>query len=127
MRERKIVTLDDIIDAIEQNGYVQGYKDFFTYNYELKDEKRVGSACALGQAALNLDVDEFHLMNQLNTVFDGLGYDIANKNDMLKWDLPHIAKWLRRKLLKETRSFEFPLAIDDHIANDRKASIARTK
>ena len=111
-RPRKTITLDDVIDAIEQNGYIQGYGDFFKYTG--LGDKTIGSACAIGQAALNLDVDEYHLFGQLNTAFGGLGYKISEQNDHMKWELKRIAKYLRRNLRKSYRQSELVLLINKH-------------
>lgn len=95
----KKVTLADIIDAIEKNGYTQIIGEFIRYDPD--DGKTVIGACALGQAALNLDVHPDKLFKAIR--YDasdrvvGFTNTIFNMNDFQRLPLPLIAPVLRRK------------------------------
>lgn len=60
---KKKLTVAQVVDAIEQNGYKQAYGTM----YDMPN----GAACAMGQAGLNLGVSGYALSDELQT-FTGL-------------------------------------------------------
>ena len=111
-------TLRQVVDAIRQNGLPQAYGTFFAdrqeYNpaidYRLRDLKPdTIHACALGQAAFNLDVDPTDLINEIEELEDiegedgsivyvsGFANDVINMNDTQHKGLNQIAKYLEEE------------------------------
>lgn len=97
----KKFTARDIIDSIEKNGLPQTVGALFRqaeylspiYNFE--EDTVIGSACALGQAAINLGVDYSFVDIFYNRAQEGfLGY-IVNLNDNQLLDFKGIADILR--------------------------------
>lgn len=87
------VTVEDIVAAMERNGYTKGQKEFIRYN----DDNSIKNACALGQAALNLGLLPESLYDELNELDDSnMGDEIASINDSLaNPELKAIAIWMR--------------------------------
>jgi len=102
-----MVTAQDVSAAIRKDGYEQG---FGHYVYNFRDKI---TACAIGQASLNLDVDVDEIRDALYGThikalcpnkadcsysyrglaefLDGL---VIHLNDHHKWTLEQIADWL---------------------------------
>lgn len=85
-----------VANAIRQNGYEQAFGSF--KNVDPKTGKI--SACALGQAGLNLKVEGGNLCHALNRFVDGdgtgLGDTIVEWNDENHWTLDQIAERIER-------------------------------
>jgi hypothetical protein len=113
-----IFTLRQVVDAIRQNGLPQAYGTFFAdrrewnpdIDYKLKDLKPdTIHACALGQAAFNLDVDPTDLINSIEELDDiigedgdivfvsGIANDVINMNDTQQRTLSSIATFLENE------------------------------
>jgi hypothetical protein len=109
--ETREITIDDVLDAIEKNGLEQTFGSFFKtegedyVNNPPKSGKIIG-ACALGQAALNLGVNNFSLTDTLNLALPNtrLGQRIIKMNDHKKRSFAHIANYYRTRLSKKDRS-----------------------
>lgn len=88
-------TLGDVFDAIENNGLKQITGEFVQYS-----EGKPISACAIGQAAVNLKVDYNKLTNALNRFSKPnglpLGDRIIRMNDKYNANFKNIAKNFRR-------------------------------
>jgi hypothetical protein len=88
---RRQLTVGDIIDAIEKNGYPQGFGHYVQKN---EYTGAVESACALGQGMLNLGIGQRRITN-------ALGGDIASRiislNDSHHLPLKEIAKRIREQ------------------------------
>lgn len=52
----KTITLDQLLTAMEKNGYKQSVGKLFEYDGKDVAKDNIVAACALGQAMLNLDV-----------------------------------------------------------------------
>lgn len=95
MREIKV---KDFIAAIRQNGWPQTFGKYYEYGdthpFKSFDSESVVAACAMGQAALNLNVGAtgLHLKYNLLEKVAPIGYPrIASLNDREKLPLPKIA------------------------------------
>lgn len=98
-------SIKDIADAIEENGWKQIYNGDY-YEYDLFGE--LIGACAIGQAAKNLNMGASSLHFNLNSLgyvscpSKNCGYSnvtgtiIIHLNDDHHWKLSSIAKWLRK-------------------------------
>ena len=106
----KKVTVGDILEAMEKNGYkVNRDGEFFNYS-----EDGSVAACAMGQAAINLGVDADGLFSFFNRIKDENGAYIyinnsyppgswvADTNDNTKQSPKTIAKKLRMFLGTES-------------------------
>lgn len=104
----KRITLAELFDAIEANGLPQtrgGYWTFTNKTYGGDNTFGIGSACAIGQAALNLGIDysdlEYAFENFKNTKGTKLTDAIINKNDALHWNYKAIANWGRKSYAEQ--------------------------
>lgn len=77
------VTIKNLAEAIRQNGLPKAKYSYFGGSFW--DEAT--GACALGQAAINLNAD----VTGLATAVAAAGYPIANWNDTTDMTLPEIA------------------------------------
>lgn len=104
------LTLQIIIDAIRKNGLQQAYGRFF----ELKNTKII-KACALGQAAINIDPEnpkgvEIQLaLNDIGRYLDlqldvSLGNYVVDLNDVDKLSFAKIADKLESLIPVESRN-----------------------
>jgi hypothetical protein len=84
MKQYKIIKLREVVDAIRKDGLPKHKGSFFHWG----PGDRVISGCALGQAALNLDVDPEALWTALPRTFRGR---VVNLNDQTDLTLPQIA------------------------------------
>lgn len=104
----KVVTVAEFIDAIEQDGLEQAFNSYFIaeggdksiyvmkgsigkYEEEIFIEYKVGAACAVGQAAINLGLDPESLVAS-----SGFLAYIFKLNDTLKMPLKEIANKARK-------------------------------
>lgn len=69
------VTIEQIIEAAEQNGFEWTQAKFFN------DKGDITQACVLGQVALNLDLSAVSLLNSLNRECSYIGNEIFRYND----------------------------------------------
>lgn len=104
------ISLADFLDSIEMNGLPQFRGDFWkdTGGGSIGSRIRtttiveVASACAMGQAALNLEVDYHALTVTINSLFrtdrgrKGLADAIIGRNDGMKWGYKSIANFYRK-------------------------------
>lgn len=90
---KKRLLVSQVFDAMEKNGLPQCTGDFVRYG---NDGKPV-MACALGQAALNLEVDAESLYDSLNDLHPALfiGDDISKWNDFTSMNVQQIARKAR--------------------------------
>jgi len=94
------ISVGDILDAMERNGYPQ--IDNFFVKYE--DGKVLG-ACAIGQAGLNLNILPIEVYMFLNKAYNDeefntdLGDLIAADNDNLVFPVDEVARNWRNKLI----------------------------
>lgn len=98
--EVKDITLGDVFDAIEKNGYPQIRGNFIKYKGD-DDTNDVIGACAVGQGALNLGVAPTELGYHLANIKVGdrpLSDAIFSRNDGSKWKCKTIATFFRKKL-----------------------------
>lgn len=93
----KKVSVRQVIEAIRQNGLPQARGKFWAdtdgnpIHYIPTGEKvEIGSACALGQAALNLGIRWEELNTELSSVAPDLRSDIINQNDSFGYSLESI-------------------------------------
>lgn len=96
----KTVTENDIYEAMKKNGYDKLQTGDYIY-YEDEEGIKVGAACAVGQAALNLGVEPVSLasviqraFSQHNSKLNGqalLVQDIYSTNDITDMTVPEIA------------------------------------
>lgn len=70
------VTVDEVIAAAEQNGLLWAKTWFVT-----DSDNNIVAACILGQAAINLSVDEMSLAGALNDLRPNSGDSIMTYND----------------------------------------------
>jgi hypothetical protein len=101
----KTVTLSEILDAMEKNGYTKYQGEFVIYEDVVDTEPQIKAACAVGQAALNLGVHPSSLYKALNWWIDDETYylwgdDIARDNDTTEMTVPEIAHKYRKELKK---------------------------
>lgn len=112
---KKKLTVAQVVDAIEQNGYKQSFGQLYNYGE--------GSACAIGQGALNLGVNANDLSRQLNLFsnisFRGKLVDLASyiiqRNDNLHHKPQSIAKSIR---INFPQLLEHTLEVDSIDPND---------
>lgn len=106
---KKAVTFKEIIDALERNGYTQAFENFF--KWETPDEvknirpPKIKSACAVGQAAINLDLNATSLYHALNDQWDDIlgpkifwGDRITTLNDEQRLSIKEIAVQIREQI-----------------------------
>lgn len=107
----KNITLAALFDAMEKNGYEKAKGDYIIYN---DIDNKVDSACAYGQAALNLNVDPASLRLSFLEVYvphpgnsslpwpisDAIVYD----NDKTDMSVPEIARKYREIVGPEAES-----------------------
>jgi len=99
--EMKEVTVSDILDAIERNGLPKAKGEYF---HRDTSEKIVG-ACALGQAAFNLDISPSDLDSKLTYIKEddvdeyryNLSSYIVDLNDNGNYSFEEIARRVRQK------------------------------
>lgn len=108
-------TVQDVINAIRKDGYAQAFGELVEYD----SEGNILEACAVGQAALNLDINPDDLMTQLDDMelhpngkdselseISTLSGLIIHYNDSKKYPLSKIADLLERKLPTAIRQLE---------------------
>ena len=87
------VTTEQIIKAMEDNGYTHTRGSWFATHYDSRGKPVIVGACIMGQAALNLGIEEVDVLTILNNAiaFDetrltarGLGNIIMSMNDQIK-------------------------------------------
>ncbi len=115
----RTVTVADIIEAIRQNGLPKYHGNFYYFNGASRSYRyssaQVEAACALGQAAINLNVAANQLwqgLNDLNIFIDletkALGHYIAHLNDDTELTLQQIADRLDSELNDTLKKEEIP-------------------
>jgi len=101
------ITVRQVINNIRKNGYEQAFGQMFAK--ELVDGKWVDTACALGQAQLNLNIKEYHVDYPANTNEDNNEFPreftgrIVALNDNERRPLNNIADILEREFGKNAR------------------------
>lgn len=99
----KEVTVGDIIDAMERNGFRQARGAWVVLN----QDGSVRRACAMGQAAINLGIDYEGMGKKLNDVtrpniyVEGLSNIIMELNDEIGLSCKAIAEKVRIKYAKK--------------------------
>lgn len=105
----KLVTVEDILAALERNGIPKIQGHYFEYvDGHITDavyEKKVVAACAVGQIAINLGVDP----EDLNIQFVGLLDDIVSTNDTSMLSFQEIAK----KAKEWVKEGKYPINLND--------------
>ncbi len=100
-----IFTLDDVLNAMEKNGYKQiqyslyEYEDVGRTNTYHPDKKLIGG-CAYGQAYANLGILPDTIKSIAVDIYDG---EITDMNDVLGLSLPEIAKNVREMVSEQDR------------------------
>lgn len=101
IKREEIITVNQLLDAIEKNGYDQYFGDIFSdptvYNEtEGRFEAYRGSACALGQGILNLG---FYTLSadRLTGIVPKIWEAIMTKNDIEEKDIPTIVREIREE------------------------------
>lgn len=116
------ITIDDVIKAIEENGYEPKKGGFYFYGLDT-DQYVVVGACAIGQAALNLKCEPNSLLSALNYATKNLiGNIIVNYND--RRDIkryPTIAKFAR-KTLEPFSAYEITVQADPSVISRKKVA-----
>lgn len=85
------ITFRDFVEAMKKNGYRQAIGAYYRYS----DKGEVYSACAYGQAALNLGVAADVLNANVSEKFSTTGIpDILDLNDNRGWEVQAIANAL---------------------------------
>jgi hypothetical protein len=98
-------TVSEFIKALRMNGYEQARQAYVVTD---RTHRTITSACAIGQAALNLGVNP----GQLDTFLPSeLGTRIVNQNDNLGWSLEKIAEHLKEYEWYASREIVLP-AVD---------------
>jgi hypothetical protein len=54
--KKRTFTIRELVEAIEKNGYKQAFASYWNRAYLDDGTIEIGSACAIGQAALNLGI-----------------------------------------------------------------------
>lgn len=93
-------TVRDVFNAMEKNGYRKARGIFYRRSKASKYASKLGpiiSACAIGQAALNLNIPPNVLQHALTFVDHRLTTEIIRLNDTTTKTVPEIAKELRIK------------------------------
>lgn len=105
----RTVSLDELIKAISLDGYEQGFNHLLNDTRgiapEPKGEHRIITACAYGQAALNLNVDMTELTGPENELFAKVYFNVFDLNDRVHLNPKQIARRIKAKFkdsLKET-------------------------
>lgn len=111
------MNIQDVIDAIRQNGYTKIKHRYFhtdTYGYsntpdEPAKANKILGGCALGQASINLGISVIDLEHRLmdSNIWSGghpLNAAIRSLNDMTNLSLPQIADELEKRLSEAERA-----------------------
>lgn len=117
-------SLGDFLNSIERNGlpqitgdYWKGYSGNSIPVGKVNTYLEVTAACAIGQSALNLEVDYRTLVSIVNKKFKtagkrGLATSIIGRNDGHRWSYKRIAEYYRGKFANRLdETFEIPRAI----------------
>lgn len=120
MKKKKVFTVGQFLDAVEKNNYKKArgallkytQKAYFAreesfrnryYPRELvlasnrKKDAEVFSACAIGQGALNLDIEPQQLDNALATAVPKIRRDIVSLNDNTGMSVSEIGRKMKEK------------------------------
>ena len=104
-----MTTLADVLDAMERNGYTKIQSEYIEYDYSMEGDsndftQKVFGACAIGQAALNLEIRPSLLDRQVSKSLDSTGMKIWHRvpelNDTTNWKVSTIAKRTRDSFIK---------------------------
>jgi len=111
-----MLTLADVINAIEKNGLKKVKGSYITYDYD----GTPNGGCAFGQATINLDIKEtyddgtahYEPMTLSHMIKDAGVLDFPNRvysmNDSTRWGLKRIAKELREEFANELETIIHP-------------------
>lgn len=126
-------TLGQFLDSIEMNGLPQKDGDYWhDGKWSVSDYQprvtslMISSACAIGQAALNLEVGFNELTSVINKEFRtkgrrGLADSIIGRNDGHRWSYKSIARYYRKKFesrLDDTFTVKRIISVDKESFND---------
>jgi len=92
----KVFTIQDFLDAIEAN-HIPHKRGAWFARVNGDANSRIGAACVLGQAAINLGVSSTSLQTALNKVVRGAAGDLIYENDSLKYPYPLLVKRAKEK------------------------------
>jgi hypothetical protein len=99
-RHSRTLTKTDLIEAIRKNGYPQAFGKMLQYQYQKSGGIEL-SACAMGQAAINLHIAPFILEDILRRIGMGgpqsLANFIINLNDGDRLSLEKIADLVEKE------------------------------
>lgn len=97
--KRRYLKVSDVLDAMEKDGYKKARGTFFRSakreEISWNDRNQVVYACAIGQAALNLNIDPALLQHHLGLK---LSESIIDLNDDSGRSVRSIAKYLKKEL-----------------------------
>lgn len=105
-----VTTVGKFLDAMEQSGYKQGFGHFYSLYFN--------TACAYGQALLNLGVDDpdnvyvSSLDNESIDVMNFIMSESIHLNDKERLPVDKIAKMIRDQLSPHTLDVEVSLVED---------------
>lgn len=115
----KVVTVGEVLDAIEKDGYEKVQHKWERYErvprkigpFKTGENWKITGACAIGQGALNLDVSPGSLYGELSKIRPAfshfsLGSDIIHSNDNTDTPVPEIARQFREFLSPEELAIE---------------------
>lgn len=118
----KKFTLGDILDAVIANGLPKERGTYWNRGIDWKyedEEFTIGSACAIGQAALNLGVPYGVLDTVLGKISyrqgsQSLGHSIIRTNDGSNKSVPEIGEHYKR-VYKNKLNLEYTLPVEYEI------------
>lgn len=88
----KEFTILEVLDAMEKNGYQKAIGAWVKRDYD-----KIISACAFGQAGLNLNVNPNNLAASVGRVSPKLQRDVINLNDKTVTEVPEIARQMKTR------------------------------
>lgn len=102
-------TYRQIIDAMERNGYRKASGSWVTFKDSDREKGEVYSACAMGQALLNLGVRPKDVVAASYSIGIGLKHAVIGQNDSQHLPIKQIAQNIREQFandLDHTVSFD---------------------
>lgn len=107
---RKKVKVQDIINAIRQNGYKQGIGAYFRDSFHIRldgylkepEKHQIHEACAMGQAVINLGIDREPVVH--SATFQTFYGSVIRLNDSARYTPQMIADTLDNQLSTEFKN-----------------------
>lgn len=112
-KKRRYLKVSDVLDAMEKDGYKKATGTFFRNrkraNIDWDARSNVVYACAIGQAALNLNIDPNTLQLALGPK---LGPEIVSLNDESSRTVRSIARLLKKQWDQDIQERSLGIMID---------------